>query len=212
MVSTFKSFIDISKEYKDGWLTVFDIDDTLFSTTAQIRVRNNITNELVRSLTSAEFNSYRLGANERFDFTEFRDAEKFYKESQPIGRMMRRAKLILSSAKKYPNSRVIILTARTDFDSKSVFLKTFRKYGFDIDSVRVERAGNITDVADGASRKAMILRKYLSTKNYSKVRFFDDDRNNLRSFLRLSREFPNISFEAYRVIGSSGEIRSFRSV
>jgi hypothetical protein len=210
MVATFKSFVSTSEEYADGWLTIFDIDDTLFRTTAVIRVRNSITKETIRTLTTAEYASYRLGANEMFDYTEFKDAAKFYKESQPIGRMMRRAKLILASAKKYENSRVIILTARTDFDSKNVFLKTFRKYGFDIDSVRVERAGNI-ESGSGAARKAMIIRKYLNTKSFSKVRFFDDDRENLKAFLRLSREYSAITFEAYRVI-EDGEIRVFRSI
>jgi hypothetical protein len=210
MVQTFKTFVKDSNEYADGWLTIFDIDDTLFRTTANIRVRNSITKETIRTLTTAEYASYKLGANEMFDYTEFNDAAKFYKESQPIGRMMRRAKLILASSKKYENSRVIILTARTDFDSKNIFLKTFRKYGFDIDSVRVERAGN-TLGDSGPSRKAMIVRKYLNTKSFSKVRFFDDDRENLKAFLRLSREYPSITFEAYRVI-EDGEVRVFRSI
>jgi hypothetical protein len=210
MVQTFSNYVKTHDEYANGWLTIFDIDDTLFRTTATIRVRNSITNETIRTLTTAEYASYRLGANEMFDYTEFKDAAKFYKESQPIGRMMRRAKLILASAKKYENSRVIILTARTDFDSKNVFLKTFRKYGFDIDSVRVERAGNI-ESGSGAARKAMIIRKYLNTKSFSKVRFFDDDRENLKAFLRLSREYSAITFEAYRVI-EDGEIRVFRSI
>ena len=210
MVQTFSNYVKTHDEYANGWLTIFDIDDTLFRTTATIRVRNSITKETIRTLTTAEYASYRLGANEMFDYTEFKDAAKFYKESQPIGRMMRRAKLILASAKKYENSRVIILTARTDFDSKNVFLKTFRKYGFDIDSVRVERAGKI-ESGSGAARKAMIIRKYLNTKSFSKVRFFDDDRENLKAFLRLSREYSAITFEAYRVI-EDGEIRVFRSI
>ena len=63
----------------------------------------------------------------------------------------------------------------------------------------------------GANRKAMIVRKYLNTKSFSKVRFFDDDRENLKAFLRLSREYPAITFEAYRVI-EDGEIRVFRSI
>lgn len=210
-METFSNYLKTSNEYSNGWLTIFDIDDTLFRTTALIRVRNSITNLTVRTLTATQYNSYTLGANEKFDYTEFKDAAKFYKESEPIGRMMRRAKLILNASKKYPNSRVIILTARTDFDSKSVFLKTFRKHGFDIDNVRVERAGNLTNSESGASRKAMIIRKYLNTKSFSRVRFFDDDRDNLKAFLRLSREYPSISFEAYRVI-ETGEIRSFRSI
>ena len=211
MVQTFSNYVKTHDEYADGWLTIFDIDDTLFRTTASIRVRNSTTKETIRTLTTAQFASYKLGANEMFDYTEFKDAAKFYKESQPIGRMMRRAKLILASAKKYENSRVIILTARTDFDSKNIFLKTFRKYVFDIDSVRVERAGNIENETSGANRKAMIVRKYLNTKSFSKVRFFDDDRENLKAFLRLSREYSAITFEAYRVI-EDGEIRVFRSI
>jgi hypothetical protein len=210
-METFKNYSSSVDEYSNGWLTIFDIDDTLFHTTAMIRVRNSITNKSIRSLTPAQYNSYALGANEKFDYTEFKDAAKFYKESEPIGKMMRRAKLILASAKKYPNSRVIILTARTDLDSKSIFLKTFRKHGFDIDNVRVERAGNLDSKDSGASRKAMIIRKYLNTKTFSKVRFFDDDRDNLKAFLRLSREYPTITFEAYRVI-ENGDIRVFRSI
>jgi hypothetical protein len=210
-METFKNYSSSVDEYSNGWLTIFDIDDTLFHTTAMIRVRNSITNKSIRSLTPAQYNSYALGANEKFDYTEFKDAAKFYKESEPIGKMMRRAKLILASAKKYPNSRVIILTARTDLDSKSIFLKTFRKHGFDIDNVRVERAGNLDSKDSGASRKAMIIRKYLNTKTFSKVRFFDDDRDNLKAFLKLSREYPTITFEAYRVI-ENGDIRVFRSI
>jgi hypothetical protein len=210
-MDTFKKYSSSVDEYSNGWLTIFDIDDTLFHTTAMIRVRNSITNKSIRSLTPAQYNSYALGANEKFDYTEFKDAAKFYKESEPIGKMMRRAKLILASAKKYPNSRVIILTARTDLDSKSIFLKTFRKHGFDIDNVRVERAGNLDSKDSGASRKAMIIRKYLNTKTFSKVRFFDDDRDNLKAFLKLSREYPTITFEAYRVI-ENGDIRVFRSI
>lgn len=211
MVQTFKNYVSQHNEYADGWLTIFDIDDTLFHTTAAIRVRNSITNETIRSLTPSQFNTYALGKDEKFDFTEFKDAAKFYKESEPIGRMMRRAKLILNASKRYPNSRVIILTARTDLDSKNVFLKTFRKHGFDIDNVRVERAGNIESNDSGAARKAMIIRKYLNTKSFSRVRFFDDDRDNLKAFLKLSREYSMVKFEAYRVI-ENGEIRVFRSI
>jgi len=195
MVSTFKDYTSAKETYGNGWLTIFDIDDTLFHTTASVLVKNR-DGEIVRSLTSAEFNTYSLATGETFDFSEFKDAEKFYKESKPIGRMLQRAKLILAASEKYPLSRVIIITARTDFDSKSIFLKTFRKYGFNIDKVRVERAGNITS-GTGASKKAMITRKYLESKNFSKVRIFDDDISNLMAILKLRREFPLISFNAY---------------
>lgn len=209
MVSTFNNYNNSVSQYGNGWLTIFDIDDTLFKTTANVLVRNR-DGEVIASLTSAEYNTYSLKTGETFDFEEFKNAEKFYKESKPIGRMLQRAKLILAASEKYPLSRVIIITARTDFDSKSVFLKTFRKYGFDIDKVRVERAGNLGSVGSGASRKAMITRKYLETRSFNKVRIFDDDIANLMAILKLRKEFPFISFSAY-LAKEDGSVKTISS-
>ena len=60
-------------------LTIFDIDDTLFRTTAQIKVVKD--GREIRSLNNQEFNTYKLQDGESFDFGEFRNAEKFNKES-----------------------------------------------------------------------------------------------------------------------------------
>ena len=191
-----KRFIEYLKEEKQtGSLTIFDIDDTLFHTTAQIAVIKD--GKVIRKLTNNEFNNYSLKAGEEFDFSEFRDAHKFYHESTPIQRMMAKAKAILANSVKNPNSKVVIITARANFDDKDKFLATFRKYGFDIDKVRVERAGNIEGEFIPAFKKAIIIRNYLNTKQFSKVRLFDDSMSNLREFLRLKSEFEDISFEAF---------------
>ena len=63
MVQTFSNYVKTHTEYADGWLTIFEIDDTLFRTTASIRVRNSTTKETIRTLTTAQFASYKLGAN-----------------------------------------------------------------------------------------------------------------------------------------------------
>jgi hypothetical protein len=178
-----------------GSLTIFDIDDTLVHTTAQITVRKN--NGSIIKLTNQQFNTYKLQNGEEFDFTEFRDSHKFFHESKPIDRMMNKAKHILANSSSNPLSRVIIVTARANFDNKEKFLDTFRKYKFDIDKVRVERAGNITDVHNNATKKYIIIRNYLSTKQFSKVRFFDDNMENLTEFLKLRQEFPDIKFQAF---------------
>lgn len=178
-----------------GSLTIFDIDDTLFHTTAQIAVIKN--GEIVRKLTNNEFNTYTLRPGEEFDFSEFKDAHKFYKESKPIGRMLAKAKMILKNSVINPDSKVVIITARANFDDKNKFLATFRKYGFDINKVRVERAGNIEGDIIPAFKKAIIIRNYLNTDQFSKVRLFDDSMSNLREFLKLKTEFPEVTFEAY---------------
>ena len=191
-----KRFIEYLKEEKQtGSLTIFDIDDTLFHTTAQIAVIKD--GKVIRKLTNNEFNNYSLKAGEEFDFSEFRDAHKFYHESTPIQRMMAKAKAILANSVKNPNSKVVIITARANFDDKDKFLATFRKYGFDIDKVRVERAGNIEGEFIPAFKKAIIIRNYLNTKQFSKVRLFDDSMSNLREFLRLKSEFEDVTFEAF---------------
>jgi len=191
----FSEYIKEEKEYQDGALTVFDIDDTLFHTTAQITVVKH--GKKIKDLTNQQFNTYKLGDSESFDYGQFRDAAKFNTESKPIGAMLNKAKLILKNSERNPNSKVIIVTARDDFDNKELFLDTFRKYGFDIDKVRVERAGKINDVSDIAFKKVIIIRNYINTKRFKRIRLFDDSMTNLKAFLKLQPEFPMVKFEAY---------------
>jgi hypothetical protein len=206
-MKNFKQYLQEEQEYQNGGLSIFDIDDTLFHTTAKIAVIKN--GKKIKDLTNQEFNTYKLGADEKFDFGEFRDAAKFNKESKPIGRMLDKAKAILKNSENNPLSRVIIVTARNDFDNKEVFLNTFRKHGFDIDKVRVERAGKITDVHDVAFKKVIIIKNYLNTKRFKRVRLFDDSMANLRAFLKLRTEFPMVKFEAF-FANSDGSVRTVR--
>lgn len=201
-MKSFREFRDESK----GSLNIFDIDDTLFHTTAQITVKK--AGKVVKKLTNAEYNTYRLKAGESFDYSEFKDAAKFYKESRPITRMINKAKEIVNRMNN-PLSRTIIITARANFDNRDKFLATFRKYGFPIDKVYVERAGNMTDIDLPAEKKAVIISKYLKGGDYKKVRLFDDSMSNLRTFLRLKTQFPTVKFEAY-FANPDGSVKTIR--
>jgi hypothetical protein len=182
-------------QFQDGGLTIFDIDETLFHTTAKIGVIRE--GKLVRKLSNTEFNNYKLKPGEAFDYKEFADSEKFYKESRPVRKMMDKAKAIVRNVERHPRSKVVIITARNNFNDKKRFLDTFRKHGFAIDKVRVERAGRIEGEFIPAFKKAIIIRNYLRTKQFSRVRLFDDSMSNLNEFLKLKREFPQVMFEAY---------------
>ena len=129
MMQLFEEYVYESKSKDLGSLTIFDIDDTLFHTTAKIAVVKN--GKVVRELSNQEFNTYKLKAGEEFDFHQFRSSKKFREESRPITRMMNKMKTILRNTENNPKSRVIILTARGDFDDKHMFLNTFRDYGLD---------------------------------------------------------------------------------
>ena len=205
-----KKFIEYIKEetdFEDGGLTIFDIDDTLFHTTAQIGVVKD--GKVIKKLTNQEFNNYNASNGETFDFSEFRDAEKFYKESKPIARILDKAKAILKNSQNNENSKVIIVTARSNFDNKERFLATFRKHGFDIDKVRVERAGRIGGDFIPAFKKVIIIRNYLNTKKFSRVRLFDDSMSNLKEFLKLKHEFSTVKFEAF-FANPDGSIKTIR--
>lgn len=189
MIKRFKEFEG------SGTLTIFDIDETLFHTKAKVRVVKG--GKVVRELDNQEFNTYKRKAGEEYDFGEFASAKVFNKTSIPVVRMIKKAKAIVK-AKKNPHSRAIICTARADFDDKRLFLKTFRDHGLPIDQMHVERAGNLK-IDSSAEAKKVVFRKYLNTKNYIKTRLYDDAMSNLRAFLQLKSEYPNIEFEAWFV-------------
>lgn len=193
-VDSFKRYLFEQQRSILGSLNIFDIDDTLFHTTALITVVKD--GKVVRELTNQEYNTYSLQPGETFGYHQFRDAEKFRRESSPIGRMITKANIIVNRQRS-PLSKTIIITARADFDDKQVFLQTFRDHGFPIDNVYVERAGNMQTDALPAVRKAIIIKKYLDSNNFAKVRLFDDSMSNLKEFLKLEAEYPHVKFEAY---------------
>jgi FMN phosphatase YigB (HAD superfamily) len=188
-IKRFKEFIG------SGTLTIFDIDETLFHTKAKVAVMKD--GKVARMLDNQEYNTYKLKPGEEYDYKEFKSAEVFRKTSTPIVRMVEKAKAIVK-AKKNPHSKAIIVTARADFDDKQTFLQTFRDHGLPIDSMHVERSGNL-GMDSPAEAKKVVFRKYLNTRNYIKTRLYDDAMSNLKAFLELQSEYPGVEFEAWFV-------------
>lgn len=190
---SFRSFI--TEQARGKGLTIFDIDETLFQTKALVRVMKD--GKVVRSLDNQEYNTYKLQPGESFDYGEFRNSEVFHNTSIPIWSMIKKAKAIINNAVN-AGSKVIIVTARADFDDKKKFLDTFRRYGINIDKVYVERAGNL-NLGSSAKNKRFIFHKYLRSGKYERIRFFDDAMSNITMFKALEKQYPNVSFEAYHV-------------
>ena len=116
-------------------LVVFDIDDTLVHTQTKVHVIKD--GEVIDSLNSHDFTHYRLKPGEEFDFSGFRNAREFFEKSKPIIPMMNQLKRDIATGNK-----VVMVTARADFDDRELFLDTFRKFGIDMSRVHVYRAGN----------------------------------------------------------------------
>jgi hypothetical protein len=157
---------------------------------------------VTKSLNSHDFTHYRLQPGEQFDFEDFRNAQEFFEKSRPIIPMMNQLKHDIATG-----NRVVMVTARADFDDKELFLDTFRKYGIDMNRVHVYRAGNMKG-ATTEEKKKKIIRDLLNQGLYSKAIMYDDAVPNLNSFMELKQEYPDTRFYAWHV-DPKGHAREF---
>jgi hypothetical protein len=195
-------YLEEAKEQTGMLLNIFDIDDTLFISQASVVIMKD--GEKVRELKSGEFNTYKLKAGEEYDFAQFRSGEHFKKTAVPIDKMVDR----LKKAAQETNAKTIIVTARSDFFDKGPFLQKFRDHGIPIDQIYIERAGNLQKLkADAKTNitKAVIIRKYIASGKFNKIRMWDDHRGNLETLLKLNKLHPEIKIEAYLVDPETGE-------
>lgn len=179
-------------------LTFFDIDGTLFHTTACIRVINQAGDS--RALTNQEFNHHTLQPGEVFDFTEFRSAEKFRKESIPVAHIIDRLKDALNR-----HEDVRLLTAREDLDNKDTFLDTFRDVGIDIDRTHIHRSGNLKLDLSVADKKMIWVRRYIENNNYTCIKLYDDSIYNIHALKALEKDYPHIKFVGIYVLEDGTE-------
>ena len=188
-------------------LVIFDIDDTLVNTRTQVTVRHN--GRPVHRLNSHEFTHYKLKPGEEFDFGAFRNAAEFARESRPIVPMIQQLNADIATG-----NRVVMITARADFDDRDTFLNAFKRWDVDIDRVHVYRAGNDTRPIAVDQKKADIIRRLLANNQFSKAIMYDDSVPNLESFVQLHSEHPGTRFYAWHVdhAGRASEYhRAFRS-
>lgn len=179
----------------DKGLTIFDIDRTLFHSSAKVGVEKN--GSVVKVLTDAEFNTYVLQEGESYDYSQFTSSEIFEATAKPIASMLAKARAITTNAVA-KGSKVIIVTARSDMDDKDLFVQFFEKHGLDMANIYIERAGNI-GLPTSAENKTVVFRKYLDSGEYKRIRLFDDAIENLRAFVALKPDYPATAFEAYLV-------------
>ena len=173
-------------------LVIFDIDDTLVHTQTKVKIVKDGT--VVGSLNSHDFTHYKLKPGESFDFGDFANAREFFNNAKPIIPMLNQLKRDIATGNK-----VVMVTARADFNDRELFLDTFRKYGVDMSKVHVYRAGNDKSATPIEHKKATIIRSLMDRGNYSKVIMYDDAKPNIESFINLKKEYPSAKFYAWHV-------------
>lgn len=188
-------------------LNVWDIDDTLGKTDARVIIKKD--GKPVKVLSPAEYNSYKLGPGEEKDFSQFRSGKVFRDTFKPINNVLDRAKKIVWNQSE--NSHSIILTARADFEDHKEFLQAWRDHGFPIDHVYVERSGNLSKLKPTSPahiNKGVILKKYLASGKYDRVRMWDDHEKNLDILFKVAAMYPNIEVIGYLV--KDGQVTKYK--
>lgn len=194
---------ELASEYGKG-ITFIDIDETIFKTFAMIHVVNKETGNLIKKLNNQEFNTYKLKPGEEFKFHEFRNAKVFKDTSIPIPKTIERIKRMFQNIDRR-GSKVILLTARANFDDKETFLSKFREVGIPIDQIYVERVGNFSESPEIYKRiiknkgmpksvsdaKKKVIMDYISTGEYRRVRLIDDDMKNIKDFISIEKDVMN---------------------
>jgi hypothetical protein len=153
-----------------------------------------------KTLEPGEYNHYKLQPGEELDFAQFRSGKVFRDTFKPINAVLDRAKEIVWNQSE--NSHSILLTARADFEDHDEFLQAWRDHGFPIDHVYVERSGNIAKLAPKMPahiNKGVILKRYLKTGKWDRVRMWDDHEKNLEMLFKIAAMFPEVEALGYLV-------------
>jgi len=189
---------------------LFDLDDTLVTTSAKVRVVD-ASGRRLRDLPPAEFTEYALSPGEVFDFTEFSDIGILSR-----GIVLKYTRDIIEQlVARKTRSRFGILTARGDKTLHSGFLiRLFR----DLFGIKLEKS-LIFAVSDQRfnrfkdkilsnqdrkfsslsipERKAWVVLDDLISRGFNDISFYDDSRQNLKAFRQLSANFPSIVFKSH---------------
>lgn len=155
-------------------LRIFDFDDTLAKTKANIYVRNA---GQTSTLTPAEFAVYTPKSGDTFNFSEF---DSIIKTAAPIHSNVE----LLKQAASDPNTKTTILTARMLAYPVKRYLK--KAHGLDIYVVAVGDSN--------PQKKADYIEKEIK-KGYSDIVFIDDSIKNVQAVETLKRKYPNVSLE-----------------
>lgn len=196
-------------------LFIFDIDETLFETTAKIYVR--CTDGSVTELNNQQLNSFDLQSYTQskkkidpniscqYDFDEFKKSKLFAETSKPIPHMISKLlniqeNFINKNKRCGTNSKIILNTARADFDNVNLLKSFFLSYGIDISDVHLHRAGEMPGESSGERKNNLLEQRGYLKDAYGHYEFYDDSIDNLEQFLKLEEKYPGKTFIAHLVL------------
>lgn len=174
---------------KSEKIVLFDLDDTLIKSKAKIYVLND-QNEVIRKLTPAQYNYYRLKDGQHFNYDEF-DNEEILNNSKFMK--------LWNTLKDFYNAgiNVGIVTARED---KEMLIRFFLRNGVDINRYLVFAIGGQECKFKGRiqDRKRQVI-EHLSARGYKNFLFYDDNKDNLDEIAKM-RDRIGVKIETVQVV------------
>jgi hypothetical protein len=159
-------------------ILLFDVDDTLIKSDVKVHVIKN--GEVIKKLSSTEYNSYKLQPGESFDYSEFEDEDILNNRSVFL-------KYWDTLQREYKNGTHIgILTARSN---KDMFYRFFKSNGITIKNELVFAINDPKLNLKGSTiedRKAEVIKR-LAKWGYRTMIFFDDNEANLKTAKKLEK-------------------------
>lgn len=161
-------------------LRVFDMDDTLLTTSSMVIVRDQSGKE-IKKITPAEYAVYDPQPGETMDYSDF----STLKDPSPIENAMQSFKRIYNSGLG-EHRKLAILTARaSDVQSD---IKTFlKKLGLNPNNIQIVTLGD----SDPLKKKQWIEGEI--KQGYNDIAFFDDSGKNRKAVEELKKEHPEIN-------------------
>lgn len=170
----------LAEAAKSGEINIFDFDDTLVRTDSRIYLRTE--DGEISSLTPHEYATYEPQPGDKFDFSEFEDV----KDPEPIMHMLLKMKMAI---RDLGLDNVFVLTARGYPKPIQEFLE-----GVGVSGVRIVALGTSDPAA-----KAEAIRKEITSRGVTSVKFFDDSAKNIAAVKELRSEFPGVQILAMRI-------------
>ncbi len=153
-------------------ILIFDLDDTLVQTEAKIKILNPKSKEVIKKLTPAEFNNFKIKKGHVLDYDDF-DSPMLLRQ----GRMIHEIFEILKR-NYHDHIPVAILTARS---SSELVREFFLQNGIDIHPELVIAVNDPQFEFEGTipERKKKAIQKLIDL-GFRDLTFFDDHEDNLR--------------------------------
>lgn len=186
-----------------NYLEIFDLDQTLFDTKAQVKIKH-LDSDVPVYMDSHTYVQHQYDMSKySYDFSEFRDPDFFVETSTPI-ELMRQWFLCHNS-----NRTVIVVTGRTSFipDNQKVYqhIKKVMNPHFDFDFFTVGDSIDGKIVKDTSAAKALFLKNFLDNSKtfFNYFHIFDDNQKNIDAMVDEISKHPKYNSDKTNYIFTS---------